>query len=177
MTNGLSSATGTSCRTAPPDRIEEAHREAFEGLTPEQRRLALQDLNAVVPESERGTADDPRSLARTATRAEMREPGTVERAFGRGGMGGGVPLLPLFMTTFIGTLAAQALFSELAGDGGDSGDSGDSGRLRRRHRRVRRRRRRRRRRRLRRRRLRRRRDRRGRLRRRRNNGGGDYGGM
>jgi hypothetical protein len=114
-------------RTAPPDRLEEAHREAFEGLTPEQRRLALQDLNAVVPESERATSDDPRSLARTATRAEMREPGTVERAFGRGGLGGGIPLLPLFMTTFVGTLAAQALFSELAGDSGDSGDSGESG--------------------------------------------------
>lgn len=112
-------------RTAPPDRVEEAHREAFEGLTPEQRRLALQDLNAVVPESERATSDDPRSLARTATRAEMRAPGTVERAFGRGGLGGGVPLLPLFMTTFVGTLAAQMLFSELAGDSGDSGDSGD----------------------------------------------------
>jgi hypothetical protein len=63
-----------------------------------------------------------------ATRAEMRRPGTVERAFGRvgGGMGGmGVPLLGSFATAFAGTLAAQALFSELSeGDGGDGGDSG-----------------------------------------------------
>ena len=29
-------------RTAPPGRIEDAHREAFERLTPQQRQLALE---------------------------------------------------------------------------------------------------------------------------------------
>ena len=38
-------------------------------FTPEQRRQALQDLSAEVPEEERATDDDPRSLARMATRA------------------------------------------------------------------------------------------------------------
>src|SRR3954452_23724640 len=73
-------------RTAPPERIEQAHEEAFAALTPEQRRLALEQLSRQVPD-ERVRGDDPRSLARMATRAELRQPGTVERAFGRGGMG------------------------------------------------------------------------------------------
>ena len=78
-------------RTAPPERIEQAHEEAFAALTPEQRRLALEQLSRQVPD-ERVRGDDPRSLARMATRAELRQPGTVERAFGRGGMGlGGGP--------------------------------------------------------------------------------------
>ncbi|MDF3050938.1 MAG: hypothetical protein K0R87_2576 [Pseudonocardia sp.] len=34
---------------------------------------------------ERATSDNPRSLARMATRAEMRSPGTMERMLGRGG--------------------------------------------------------------------------------------------
>jgi hypothetical protein len=125
-------------RTAPPDRIEQAHEEAFAKLTPEQRRLALEQLTQSVPEHEPARDDDPRTLARMATRAEMREPGTVERAFGGGGrglggVGGGmgmaVPLLGSFATAFAGTLAAQALFSDLAdGELIDSSDSvGDAG--------------------------------------------------
>jgi hypothetical protein len=129
-------------RTAPPDRIEQAHEEAFAQLTPEQRRLALAELSREVPDEAGG--DDPRSLARMATRAELRRPGTVERAFGRagGGMGGtgmgmggmGVPLLGSFATAFVGTLAAQALFADIADGGlidsdssGDAGDAGDAG--------------------------------------------------
>jgi hypothetical protein len=118
-------------RTAPPDAIEQAHEEAFAKLTPEQRQKALRDLNAAVPEPERATDDDPRSLARMATRADVNRPGTVERAFGGGtGMGGG--LLGTFAAAFAGTLIAQSLFTELAGgetsgegDGGGEGDAGD----------------------------------------------------
>ncbi|MEA2285732.1 MAG: hypothetical protein QOJ21_1775 [Solirubrobacteraceae bacterium] len=131
-------------RTAPPERIEEAHEEAFARLTPEQRRLALEQLTQQVPD-ERATGDDPRSFARMATRAELRQPGTIERAFGRGGMGMGgmgglgmgAGLLGSFATAFAGTLAAQALFNDLAdgelfdgpNDGGDSGgaDMADAG--------------------------------------------------
>lgn len=120
-------------RTAPPEHIEQAHEEAFAKLTPEQRRLALEQLVRNVPEQEAAYSDDPRSLARIATRAEMREPGTVERAFGggRGGMGGGmaVPLLGTFATAFAGTIAAQALFADLAdGELIDSfGEAGNPG--------------------------------------------------
>jgi hypothetical protein len=122
-------------RTAPPDAIERAHEEAFAKLTPEQRRMALRDLSAAVPEHERAGGDDPGSLARMATRAEVNRPGTVERAFGGGGgmLGGGVggSLLGTFAAAFAGSLVAQSLFSELGGDEaaaeGDSGDEGDAG--------------------------------------------------
>jgi hypothetical protein len=130
-------------RTAPPERIEQAHEEAFAKLTPEQRRLALEQLSRQVPD-ERPRGDDPQSLARLATRAEVRQPGTVERAFGRGSMGGmgigglgmGAGLLGSFVTAFAGTLAAQALFEDLSDgelfdgpdEGGDQGDtSADAG--------------------------------------------------
>src|SRR4026209_172661 len=67
--------------TAPPEEIERAHEEAFAALTPEQRRQALAALAQHGPAGEiRG--DDPASLARAATRAEVRQPGTIERAWG-----------------------------------------------------------------------------------------------
>jgi hypothetical protein len=120
-------------RTAPPDAIEQAHEEAFAKLTPEQRRMALRDLSAAVPEHERTGGDDPRSLARMATRAETSRPGTVERAFGGGGMLGG-SLLGSFAAAFAGSLVAQSLFSELGGEeagaedaGGAEGEAGDAG--------------------------------------------------
>ncbi|HKG50070.1 MAG TPA: hypothetical protein VKB14_06500, partial [Actinomycetales bacterium] len=75
-------------RTAPPETIEQAHAEAFAQLTPEQRRQVLAELGRDLPPSERSTQDDPRSLARMATRAELRQPGTLERAFGGSRMGG-----------------------------------------------------------------------------------------
>ncbi|HZC14703.1 MAG TPA: hypothetical protein VE270_11860 [Thermoleophilaceae bacterium] len=120
-------------RTAPPDAIEQAHEEAFSKLTPEQRRQALRDLSAEVPEHERTGGDDPRSLARMATRAEVNRPGTVERAFGGGGGMLGGTLLGSFAAAFAGTLVAQSLFSELnsegggEGEGGAEGDAGDAG--------------------------------------------------
>jgi len=136
--------------TAPPEDIERAHEEAFARLTPEQRQQALQALAQHVPEGEiRG--DDPASLARAATRAEIRQPGTIERAWGSGGAGFG--LGSWFMTTlaasFIGTAIAQSFFDNDPGDqgslggndgpdrgetadaessdGGDGGDGGDVG--------------------------------------------------
>jgi hypothetical protein len=123
-------------RTAPPEAIEQAHEEAFANLTPEQRRMALRDLSAAVPEHERAGGDDPRSLARMATRAEINQPGTVERAFGGGGMLGGMggTLLGSFAAAFAGSLVAQSLFSEFGGeeaaaegDGGEGDAGGDTG--------------------------------------------------
>lgn len=128
-------------RTAPPETVEQAHAEAFAKLTPEQRRMVLDDLNAAVPASERTTTDDPRSLARMATRAEMREPGTMERALSRRGTGGGMgmggmiagSLLAGVAGAFIGTAIADAfLGDELGGDmmaGGEemAGDLGVPG--------------------------------------------------
>ena len=125
-------------QTAPPEEIERAHEEAFARLTPDQRRQALAALAQVVPPSEiRG--DDPSSLARTATRAEVRQPGTIERAWGGGaGIGMGSWFLATLAASFIGTAAAQAFFdndpgttgdtADQGGDtAGDTADSGDSG--------------------------------------------------
>jgi len=106
-------------RTAPPEDVERAHEEAFAQLSPEQRAAVLRQLTERVPPSE-VTGDDPRSLARTATRAEMREPGTIERAFG----GSGVPGLG---SMFLATLAGAFIGSSIANsfDDGSSGDSSE----------------------------------------------------
>ena len=126
-------------RTAPPEAIEEAHAEAFARLTPDQRRLALQQLGQSLPAQERLSGDDPRSLARMATRAEMRQPGTLERTFGGvssgGGLGmgmGGLLAGSLFASlagSFIGTAIAQEFFDNDTGFDGDDagGEYGDGG--------------------------------------------------
>ena len=124
-------------RTAPPEAIEQAHAEAFAALTPEQRRTVLTELGSQVPASERAASDDPQALARMATRAEMRQPGTMERTFsarpgGMGGVGmGGVLAGGLFASlagAFVGTAIANEIFDDDQGsDGGDGDDGGDGG--------------------------------------------------
>ena len=116
--------------TAPPEDIESAHEEAFARLTPEQRQQALQALAQHVPEGEiRG--DDPASLARAATRAEIRQPGTIERAWGSGGGGFGLggSFLTILAASFIGTAIAQSFFDNDPGasDDGQSADDGGQG--------------------------------------------------
>src|SRR5829696_7620315 len=144
-------------RTAPPEQIEQAHAEAFAQLTVDQRQQVLAQLAAAVPAGERPRTDDPETLARVATRAEVRQPGTLERAlggygpgyggggYGRGGygpgygggygggmgMGGmiGGSLLGTIGGLVIGTAVADALFDTGLGDGGlfGGGDEGYSG--------------------------------------------------
>ena len=120
--------------TAPPEEIEQAHEEAFAQLSPEQRRQALQALAEHVPASElRG--DDPASLARAATRAEVRQPGTIERAWGgNAGFGLGSFFLTTLAASFIGTAIAQSFFdNDLGSSAGEDGtadagsDSTDAG--------------------------------------------------
>jgi hypothetical protein len=106
-------------QTAPPEALEQAHEEAFSKLTPEQRRMALEQLAQATPENERAAlADDPRTLARAATRAEMRQPGTMERTFGGGGMGMGGMMAGGLLTgiagAFIGSAIAHSFFSNPA---------------------------------------------------------------
>ncbi|SEL22931.1 hypothetical protein SAMN04515665_11011 [Blastococcus sp. DSM 46786] len=119
-------------RTAPPDQVEQAHAEAFAQLTPEQRREVLEQLSAAVPAGERPAGDDPRTLARTATRAELRQPGFMERTFSgpaRGGYGSGSrgpgmgsviggSMLGTIGGLVVGTAVADALFDGGPGDGG-----------------------------------------------------------
>jgi hypothetical protein len=137
-------------RTAPPDAVEQAHAEAFARLTPEQRRRVLDELGSGLPASERAATDDPQALARMATRAEMRNPGTLEQSFrGQGGAGARGPgfgsmvggsMLGTVAGVVIGSAVANALFGPAFGDpsqdfagdagaeGGDAGaDTGDAG--------------------------------------------------
>lgn len=115
-------------RTAPPDDIERAHEEAFQQLTPEQRAVVLQELSTQVPASEAATSDDPRSLARMATRAEMRQPGTMERTFGgMQGPGLGGMFFSTLAGAFVGTAIAGAFFDNDPGTDAGANDaaSGD----------------------------------------------------
>jgi hypothetical protein len=105
-------------KTAPPEAIEQAHEEAFAQLSPEQRRSVLEQLSADAPEYEQGArtskADDPRSLAKMATRAEMRRPGTLERTFGGLGGGGQVGFGGLLAGSFMSSLAGTVIGSMVA---------------------------------------------------------------
>ena len=69
-------------RTAPPEQLEAMHAEAFAKLTPEQRQQVLRELTTAAP-GEAGTSSEPADLARAATRAEMRQPGTLQNTFSR----------------------------------------------------------------------------------------------
>jgi hypothetical protein len=116
-------------RTAPPETIEAAHAEAFAKLTPEQRRLVLDELsNSLTPaEQSAGVAydEEPRSLARLATRAEMRQPGTLERTWsgmpampGMGGVGFGGSMMNTFMGTFAGVMLGSMIADAFLGNAG-----------------------------------------------------------
>ena len=109
-------------RTAPPEAIEQAHTEAFALLTPEQRRLVLDQLRAATPEGQRDSTpvlSDPQALARYATRSEIRQPGTLERTFGAipaaGGMGFGGMIAGSLLGSMAGTVLGTAIAQELLG--------------------------------------------------------------
>jgi hypothetical protein len=110
-------------RTAPPEAIEQAHAEAFAALTPAQRRMLLERLAqeagpALRPVLARA-GDDPQALARAATRAEIREPGALERIFGGapGGAGGAMPGFGSMMAgSLLGSVAGTVLGSMIARD-------------------------------------------------------------
>lgn len=125
-------------KTAPPETIEQAHQEAFAQLSPDQRKQVLQQLSSAVPPSERpplSAADDPQALARAATRAEVRQPGTLERLFGSsgapggggGGMGMGGTLLTGLAGAFVGTAIADHFFRGPMGSGFMGGGMGMGG--------------------------------------------------
>ena len=110
-------------RTAPPEQVEQVHAEAFARLTPAQRQQVLEGLAADVPPGERvAAADDPQSLARMATRAEMRRPGTLERVFGGAGVGTGGALVGGLLagvaTAVVGSVLVDSLFDTGFGDSG-----------------------------------------------------------
>ncbi|MDR6907562.1 putative membrane protein YgcG [Agromyces sp. 3263] len=126
-------------RTAPPESIEAVHAEAFAKLTPEQRHQVYQSLAEQAPPGERIASEDPTTLARAATRAEMRQPGTMERTFagtsanGRPMQAGpsmgamiGSSMLGTIAGVVIGSAIAQAFLPDASSfdAGADAGDSG-----------------------------------------------------
>jgi len=111
-------------KTAPPDDIERAHAEAFARLTAEQRQMVLRELATQVPASEVAHSDDPQSLARLATRAEMRQPGTMEQTFSR--MPAGPGLGGMFLSTLAGAFVGTAIYGAFFGDHGTGQESTDA---------------------------------------------------
>lgn len=121
-------------RTAPPEATEQVHREAFEQLTPEQRQQVFRELSEGAPVGDAPKDDDPRTLAQSATRSELRQPGFMERRFsGGGGMGFGGVLASSMLGTIagfaIGSAIAGAFLPDMGGDyaGGEGDVSADGG--------------------------------------------------
>ncbi|MGH3652426.1 hypothetical protein [Glutamicibacter sp.] len=124
-------------RTAPPQDMERAHAEAFARLTPQQRELLHHELNEQLPPAERPRTQDPRDLARSATRAEISRPGFMDKLLGSGGRGRdlgmaagaagglGVGLLGGVAGAFIGTAIAGPLLDGFAGIGEEFGSMAD----------------------------------------------------
>jgi hypothetical protein len=120
-------------KTAPPETVEQAHAEAFAQLTPEQRRQVLQKMADSVPAAERSLIEQggasPQTLARLATRAEIRQPGAMERMFGQAGgmsMGGLMAgtLLSSIAGTVLGSMIAREFFSHQNSGAAGADDAG-----------------------------------------------------
>ncbi len=115
-------------RTAPPESLEQVHAEAFAQLTPEQREQVLAELSSGLPAGEAAPTSDPQSMARAATRAELRQPGYLEQTFSRGRFGGGMGMGGMgmggtIMGSMMGTIAGVVIGSAIADamfDGYDS---------------------------------------------------------
>jgi len=113
-------------RTASPETLEQAHAEAFAKLSSEQRKQLLAELASSAPKAEQAaiaatSVEDTQALARVATRAEVRQPGILERTMGTGALGFGTSLLSSFAMGFVGSMVAQSFFSALGGfDGADA---------------------------------------------------------
>jgi len=104
-------------RTAPPEAIEQAHAEAFAQLTPEQRAQVLKELSQQLPPGERVAVPaqpDPQSLARLATRAELRQPGILERTLGPRTVGSGLGFGSMLAGSLLGSIAGTVIGSAIA---------------------------------------------------------------
>lgn len=98
-------------RTASPEAIEQVHEEAFSKLTPEQRHMLYTQLSADAPAGEAPVSEEPRALAVSATRSEMRQPGTMERTLGQAG--GAPGFGTMFASSLLGSVAGYVIASSL----------------------------------------------------------------
>jgi len=120
-------------QTAPPETIEQVHAEAFEKLTPEQRALVFDEMSRTAPAGEAPADDQPATLARAATRSELRQPGTMERSLAGPSFGQmvGASLLGTVAGYVIGSALASAFLPPMDSGANDAGadpsDSTDAG--------------------------------------------------
>lgn len=110
-------------QTAPPETIEQVHAEAFAKLSESQRAQVYEELSRGSGTGERPLSSEPATLARAATRKEMREPGSLERSLTGPSFGSMVG------STLLGTVAGYVIGSALVSaflpwDGGASAESG-----------------------------------------------------
>lgn len=116
-------------QTAPPQQLEQVHRDAFERLTPEQRQQVLARLSAEVPAGERPASSSPADLARAATRGETTHPGLMKRVLGSTGgkvaagaaVGAGVAGVAGLAVAVAGAAAVSSVALPLLGDAVASG--------------------------------------------------------
>jgi len=119
-------------RTAPPETIEQVHTEAFAKLTPEQRDLLFRQFSENANPSERPANAEPATLAQSATRAELQQPGTLARTFGNQGQGG-MSFGSMVGSSMLGTIAGYVIGSAIVSAfmpmdaGADAGSGSDSG--------------------------------------------------
>jgi len=99
-------------QTAPPETIEQVHAEAFAKLTDEQRALIYEELSRGAGTGERPLSSEPATLARAATRAELRNPGSLERVLG-GASAGGPSFGAMFTSSLLGSVAGYVIGSAL----------------------------------------------------------------
>lgn len=125
-------------RTAPPETIEQVHAEAFGRLTEQQRALVYEELSKGSGTGERPLSSEPATLARAATRKEMRAPGSLERTLTGPAVAGGPSFGSVVGGSLLGTVAGYVVGSALVSaflpwDGGvssasdASSESGDDG--------------------------------------------------
>lgn len=94
-------------RTAPPETIEQVHAEAFSRLTESQRALVYEELSKGAGTGERPLSSEPATLARAATRKEMRQPGSLERTLSAPTFG------QMVGSSLLGTVAGYVVGSAL----------------------------------------------------------------
>ena len=116
-------------QTAPPETIERVHAEAFAKLTPEQRQMVFGELARSAPLGEAPADDEPGTLARAATRSELRNPGALERSLSGPSFGQivGASLVGTVAGYVIGSALASAFLPPIDAGAIDAGAAPDAG--------------------------------------------------
>lgn len=108
-------------RTASPDQIEQAHQQAFAAMTPAERQEVLQALSKT---SEAPADASASSLARSATRLEVAQPGSLQTVLGSAQSAIGSSTGKTLLTSVAGGFIGSGIFSVLTGGDGLGGRPG-----------------------------------------------------